>query len=216
MAKVSENAVKISSFHLNADNPRLIRDAKFKSLVESIKRDPEFLEKRGIVHADGVILGGNQRYMAIKEAMKDDAFRSSLGLSKGEIPAAWVQDASGWPEEKRRRFIIVDNGSWGEWNFDVLANVFDDIPLVDFGISIPKEWQKPKECDSDGTMRKVFDGKKGTDADATDEQSAAPGKYPVTFVLDQVEFDAWEAAKGRMRVRDDKTAFLKMIGGKHA
>lgn len=137
--------VKITAFRLNKDNPRLIRDGKFRSLVESIKRDPEFLEKRGIVHADGVILGGNQRYLAIKEALRDDAFRSGLGLDKGLIPASWVQDASDWPEEKRRRFVIVDNGSWGENDYDILANKWADLPLIDLGVDLPADWMKEVE-----------------------------------------------------------------------
>jgi hypothetical protein len=134
--------VKITAFRLNPDNPRLIRDGKFRSLVESIKRDPEFLEKRGIVHADGVILGGNQRYLAIKEALRDDAFRSSLRLDKGLIPASWVQDASDWPEEKRRRFVIVDNASFGEFDFSLLANEWTDLPLIDLGVDLPADWLK--------------------------------------------------------------------------
>ena len=138
-----DKTIKLTSIRLNPDNPRLIRDGKFKKLVESIKRDPEFLEKRGIVHADGVILGGNQRYLAIKEALKDDAFRGDL--PKGEIPASWVQDASDWPEEKRRRFIILDNASFGEMDFDVLANLFSDLPLVDLGVDLPEDWLKPIE-----------------------------------------------------------------------
>ena len=135
--------IKLNSIRLNPDNPRLIRDGKFKKLVESIKRDPEFMEKRGIVHADGVILGGNQRYLAIKEALKDDAFRGDL--PKGEIPASWAQDASDWPEEKRRRFIILDNASFGEMDFDILANLFFDLPLVDLGVDLPEDWLKPVE-----------------------------------------------------------------------
>jgi len=133
--------IKLSSIEPNPNNPRIIRDTNFKSLIESIKRDPEFLEKRGIVHADGIILGGNQRYAAIKEALKDESFRALLKLSKGEIPASWVQDASDWSDEKKRRFIVVDNGTtWGEWDFDVLANEFSDLPLVDLGVDIPKHW----------------------------------------------------------------------------
>ena len=139
--------IKLNSIRLNPDNPRLIRDGKFKKLVESIKRDPEFLEKRGIVHADGVILGGNQRYLAIKEALKDDAFRGDL--PKGEIPASWVQDASDWPEEKRRRFIILDNASFGEMDFDILANLFSDLPLVDLGVDLPEDWLKGEETVAD-------------------------------------------------------------------
>jgi hypothetical protein len=49
-----------------------------------------------------------------------------------------VQDASDWPEEKRRRFVIVDNGAWGEWDFDALANGWDDLPLIDFGVNMFK------------------------------------------------------------------------------
>jgi predicted amidophosphoribosyltransferase len=151
-----DKTIKLTSIRLNPDNPRLIRDGKFKKLVESIKRDPEFLEKRGIVHADGVILGGNQRYLAIKEALKDDAFRGDL--PKGEIPASWVQDASDWPEEKRRRFIILDNASFGEMDFDVLANLFSDLPLVDLGVDLPEDWLK--EGEEENNMTKIINCKK--------------------------------------------------------
>jgi hypothetical protein len=149
--------IKLSSIEINPDNPRIIRDKPYKSLLASIKRDPEFLEKRGIVHADGVILGGNQRYLAVKEALTDDVFRNSLGLNRGEIPATWVQDASGWPAEKRRRFIIVDNGPAGEWNYDILSSLFDDLPLIDLGVDIPKHWAnitKEKEDGKDGEVEK--------------------------------------------------------------
>ena len=133
--------IKLTDIKLNPDNPRVIKGFQFKNLVKSIKRDPEFLEKRGIVHADGIILGGNQRYVAVKEAMKDDSFRERLGLSnKNEIPESWVQDASDWPKEKRKRFIIVDNGSFGEWDFDMLVNQWSDEPLNDYGAKLPDDW----------------------------------------------------------------------------
>lgn len=140
--------IKLSSIKINPDNPRLIKDAAFKKLVQSVKRRPMFLEKRGIVVADGVILGGNQRYMAIKGALRDESFRLSLGLSNGEIPASWVQDASQWTEEERREFVIVDNGSFGEWNMDILANQWGDLQLPDFGVNLPEDWLKqPDEID---------------------------------------------------------------------
>jgi hypothetical protein len=141
--------IKISAIRPNPGNPRVIRDTKFKALVKSIKRDPEFLEKRGIVHADGVILGGNQRYMAIVDALKDAVFRNNLGLKPGEIPESWVKDASDWPEEKRRRFIVVDNCGSGDWDFDILSSLFDDLPLVDLGLDIPKHWGEDPTQDSE-------------------------------------------------------------------
>jgi hypothetical protein len=122
----------------NPNNPRYIRDDQYRLLLDSIKRDPEFLEKRGVVHADKVILGGNQRYHAILEATEDPDFRARIGTKKkGEVPMSWVQDASEWDEEQRRRFVIVDNapdGMSGEWDWDVLANDWGDIDLGDLGL----------------------------------------------------------------------------------
>ncbi len=122
----------------NPDNPRVLRDDQYKKLLASIKRDPEFLSKRPIVHADNVILGGNMRYRALIEATRDAAFRERIGTKKaGEVPASWVLDASEFTEEQRRRFVIVDNapdGMSGEWDWDMLANEFDVSWLNDLGI----------------------------------------------------------------------------------
>ena len=140
-------AAKTPIFQLNAiapnpANPRIIRDEQFARLVASIKRDPEYLEKRGIVHADGVILGGNMRYRAVQEALKDATFCAALkaryGIAKpGIIPASWLLDASDWDQEKRRRFILVDNappGMAGDWDWDALTSQWDDIELSDLGL----------------------------------------------------------------------------------
>ena len=122
----------------NPSNPRVLRDEQYKKLLASIKRDPEFLSKRPIVHADGVILGGNMRYRALLEATKDPEFRAKIGTKKeGEVPEGWVLDASEFSEEQRRRFVIVDNapdGMSGEWDWDVLANEWGDIDLGDLGL----------------------------------------------------------------------------------
>jgi DNA modification methylase len=75
--------------------------------------------------------------------LRDDAFRSGLGLDKGLIPASWVQDASDWPEEKRRRFVIVDNASFGEFDLSLLANEWTDLPLIDLGVDLPADWLSP-------------------------------------------------------------------------
>ncbi len=137
--------IKLSSIKPNPDNPRVMKDDQFRKLVENIKKYPHFLEKRGIVHADGVILGGNMRYRAIQEALKDEAFRATVGVSKQtEIPASWVQDASEWSEEDRQAFIILDNspeGVSGEWDWDLLANHFDAEELNDLGLAFEKEME---------------------------------------------------------------------------
>lgn len=126
----------------NPNNPRVLRDDQYKKLLASIKRDPEFLYKRPIVHAEGVILGGNMRYRALLEATKDAEFRAKIGAKKeGEVPEAWVLDASEFSEEQRRRFVIVDNapdGISGDWDWDVLANEWGDVNLCDLGMDVPE------------------------------------------------------------------------------
>lgn len=135
--------VKLSTIKPNPDNPRVIRDEQFKKLVENIKRYPHFLEKRGIVHADGIILGGNMRYRAIQNALQDAQFRQTIGVThKGEVPACWIQDASDWSEEDRRAFIVLDNapaGVSGEWDWDLLANQWEPDELEWWGLEVPEQ-----------------------------------------------------------------------------
>lgn len=86
----------IKDIKLNPNNPRIIKDDKFKKLVESVKSFPEMLDIRPIVvNKDMIILGGNMRYKACKEA----------GLK--EIPVI-VAD---FTEEQEREFLIKDNVS---------------------------------------------------------------------------------------------------------
>ena len=113
---------KISEVKLNPNNPRLIKDDKFKKLVQSIKDFPEMLSIRPIVvNQDMIILGGNMRFRACKEA----------GIT--EIPVI-VTDLS---EDKQREFLIKDNTSGGEWDWNVLANEWDVSELTEWGIDIP-------------------------------------------------------------------------------
>ena len=114
--------VKISEVKLNPNNPRLIKDDKFKKLVKSIEDFPEMLDIRPIVvNADMVILGGNMRFKACKEA----------GLK--EIP---IIIADNLTEEQQREFLIKDNTSGGEWNFEMLANEWDVDLLEDWGLDV--------------------------------------------------------------------------------
>lgn len=120
--------VKLSTLYLNdgtrglPKNPRFIRDEKFKKLCGSIKNNPEFMPARPIiVDENGVILGGNMRFRACKE----------LGMK--DIPASWVQRVEGWPVEKKRRFIILDNRGFGEDDMDMLANEWDVDELIAAG-----------------------------------------------------------------------------------
>ena len=145
--------IKLSSIKPNPDNPRVMKDTQFHKLVENIKRYPHFLEKRGIVHADGIILGGNMRYRAIQEALKDKAFRDNVGVkTQTEVPASWVQDASDWSEDDRRAFIILDNspeGVSGGWDWDLLANQYEPDDLNEWGLDVPVEDENKTEDEAE-------------------------------------------------------------------
>ncbi len=114
--------MKISDIKPNPQNPRTIKDENFKKLVQSIKDFPEMLDARPLViNKDNVILGGNMRFKASKEA----------GLK--EVPVKIVD----WSEEKQREFVIKDNISGGEWDWDQLANEWDVEQLDEWGLDLP-------------------------------------------------------------------------------
>lgn len=128
--------MKVSQLKANPTNPRIIKDDKFKKLVESLRSFPEMMEKRPMVcvtDVDGKMfpLGGNMRLRAIQE----------LGMK--DIPDTWVTLADEWTEEKRKEFTIKDNASFGEWDWDALANEWDADLLSDWGINIPSFAAEP-------------------------------------------------------------------------
>jgi hypothetical protein len=123
----------------NPDNPRFIKDYKFEKLVKSVKEFPEMLELRPIVvNQDMIVLGGNMRLKACEEA----------GLK--EVPIIFADNLT---PEQEKEFIIKDNSSFGEWDWDLLANEWDSEQLLDWGMDIPKEWSlDPEELGEDFSL----------------------------------------------------------------
>jgi len=121
----------IDTIRENPNNPRIIKEDKFRKLVKSLKEFPEMLEARPIVvDKENVVLGGNMRLKAAKEA----------GLS--EVPIY----RSEWSHDKSSEFIIKDNVGFGEWDWDLLANEWDVYPLEDWGLDV---WTPDKEESSE-------------------------------------------------------------------
>jgi len=115
--------VNINEVLTNPNNPRTIKNDKFKKLVKSIKDFPQMLEKRAIVVDEAMmVLGGNMRLKACKEA----------GVKK-----VWVDVAEGWTEEQKKEFIVKDNVGFGEWDWDTLANEWDVDQLDEWGLDVP-------------------------------------------------------------------------------
>jgi ParB-like chromosome segregation protein Spo0J len=115
--------VNIKQVLPNPDNPRFIKDYKFNKLVKSIKEFPQMLDLRPIVvNQDMIVLGGNMRLKACEEA----------GLT--EVPIIFADNLT---PDQEKEFIIKDNSSFGEWDWDLLANEWNVDQLADWGIDIP-------------------------------------------------------------------------------
>ena len=117
------NKINIEEVKLNQNNPRIIKDDKFKKLVKSIKEFPQMLDIRPIVvDENNIVLGGNMRLKACKEA----------GLK--EVP---IIKASELTEEQKKEFILKDNQSFGEWDTSLLSS-WDKDMLLDSGF---EDWE---------------------------------------------------------------------------
>ena len=116
--------VKISKVKGNPSNPRIIKNDKFKKLVKSIQEFPEMLKLRPIVvDEDMMVLGGNMRLKASKEA----------GLRE-----VWIDIAEGLTEEQKKEFVVKDNVNFGEWDWAMLGNEWDSTEIKDWGLDV---WQ---------------------------------------------------------------------------
>ena len=115
--------VKISQVKSNPDNPRIIKDDKFKKLVQSIQNFPKMLEIRPIVvNSDMIVLGGNMRLKACQSAGFKEVF---------------IIKADTLTEEEQNEFIIKDNVGFGDWDWDTLANEWNVETLDDWGVNVP-------------------------------------------------------------------------------
>ena len=118
--------MKVSQIKSNPNNPRVIKDDRFRKLVKSIEEFPKMMELRPmVVNADNIVLGGNMRLKALKE----------LGYT--DIPDEWIKRADELTEDETRRFIIADNVGFGEHDWEMLANEWDTQELEDWGLDVP-------------------------------------------------------------------------------
>ncbi len=126
--------ISIRKVKPNPENPRTIKDAAFKRLVKSLEDCPDLFNARPLLCSDRtgelVVLGGNMRLRAAKE------------LKYKEVPVIIMK---GLTEEQEREIAIKDNGAFGEWDYDALANDWSHLPLADWGVDIPDDFVAPSE-----------------------------------------------------------------------
>jgi len=165
--------VKLSEIKSNPNNPRIIKDDKFRKLVKSIQEFPKMLEIRPVVvNADMIVLGGNMRLKACKEA----------GLK--EVPVIFAHDLT---EEEQKQFIIKDNVGFGEWDWDMIANEWDAEEVEEWGLDIPEfsikeeleaeedDYEMPEEVQTDIVLGDLFEigGHRLLCGDSTDSDAVA-------------------------------------------
>jgi DNA modification methylase len=127
--------VKITAVKNNPSNPRLIKDDKFKKLVKSIQDFPQMLELRPIVvDENNIVLGGNMRLKACKEA----------GLKE-----VYIVKTENLTEEQKQEFIVKDNVGFGEWDWDILANEWDTDKLNEWGLDLPVDFSIAEELEAE-------------------------------------------------------------------
>jgi|688.fasta_scaffold103344_6 disulfide oxidoreductase YuzD len=166
--------VKTTDIHANENNPRILKDDKFKKLVQSIKDFPEMLEIRPIVvNNDMMVLGGNMRLKAIQE----------IGLK--EIP---IIKAENLTEEQEREFLIKDNVGFGEWDWDALANDWNPEELNEWGLDVPLmlDEVEPDDLTDDSknnppTIKITLDNVEQLQQAEIDIQELIDRKYPKAF-----------------------------------
>lgn len=147
--KIDKKSVGISEIELNngqvkglPKNPRFIKDDKFDKLVQSVKDFPEMLELRPIVVDENmVILGGNMRYRACKVA----------GMQKIAVTIA-----DGLSIEQKREFLIKDNASGGEWDWDAILADWSEDPLEAWMLDMPTQEKTETEKLSELKFESIY------------------------------------------------------------
>lgn len=151
-------------------NPRQWGKGELENLVKSIRETPELLEARGLIvwpyAGKYVILGGNMRFSALREMNAVDA------------PCMVMPEDT--PMEKLREIVIKDNGSFGSWDYDMLANEWDDLPLPEWGVPAWDTADLDLDLDLNGKMSK-------------EEIENAVGEFGITFLFPVADRDAIEA-----------------------
>lgn len=164
--------VKLSDIRPNPNNPRVIKDDKFKKLVKSITDFPQMLELRPIVVNDEmIVLGGNMRLKALEH----------LGIAE-----TYIIKAGDLTDKQEQEFIIKDNVGYGEWDWDQLANEWDVEDLYQWGLDLPLDFVEPDDLIGDAKnnppmIKITLDSVEQLQQAEIDIQELIDRKYPKAF-----------------------------------
>ena len=170
-------------------NPRQWGKGELANLVKSIRETPELLEARGLIvwpyAGKYVILGGNMRFSALREMNAVDA------------PCMVMPQDT--PIEKLREIVIKDNGSFGSWDYDMLANEWDDLPLPEWGVPAwdtenLESVSMPREMEEDEIERKKREFEERMAAGEISEEDEEYQEFLEKFKLKKTTDDCYTPA----------------------
>jgi len=224
--------MKLNELTTNVKNPRILKDARFKKLLNKILCYPNLLSKRKITFDssdNNVILGGNMRFKTINHIVKSVPLKSleeviktahkALNLDNEtllnnsiaiftevkqskEIPQSWVQDVTALSEDEKKAFILIDNLNDGEWDLDTIANEWD-IDTGEWGLI---SWDVPNHED-DEVDYSILDDENDLSESVSDMSNNVKKAIQIEFDLEHYE-PAYEVIKFW---REQKANIGKMI-----
>lgn len=169
--------LKLADLRLNPTNPREVVEEKYSQLIDSILVFPKMLDLRPAVYnAEKVVLGGNMRLRALQDIaqMSLEDIKARLECLEGyrskpqaervallefwqrwlDSPYAPAASAEGLTDAEQQEFIIKDNLSFGKWDWEALANDWDEEQLGEWGLDV---WQPEQEEETPETKEDEFD-----------------------------------------------------------
>ena len=149
----------IDTVRPNPDNPRTITAPAFKRLVKSLQDAPDLFNARPLLCSartgELIVLGGNMRLEAARELKYD------------YVPCIVFKDLT---PEQEQEIAIKDNGAFGAWDYDALANEWAHLPLEEWGVEVPDD---PMADDDNITEDTGFDPE--AEREAIEDPTTQPG-----------------------------------------
>lgn len=207
--------IPVTDIILNEDNPRQMSEDKFPRLIESILVFPKMLKTRPtVLDENGIVLGGNMRTRALlwikdatlqqlKERLEAQSkYNNMTEYEQKQLiefwqkwqahPKVYVTYAEGYTEEEKREFIIKDNTSFGDWDWNELANKWEPMQLEEWGLDC---WQPDQAADGEGTNAAGSSSEAGTHGSLSDKFIAPP------FTILDTRQGYWRERKAMWRER---------------
>lgn len=207
--------VPITDIILNEANPRGIEESKFEQLKKSLLMFPKMLHLRPVVVDDAnIVLGGNMRLRALIaiSQMTPAEVNIMLGKCSGyaqktelerenlrkywakwlKAPVVEILHASQLSEEEKKEFIIKDNLSYGNWDWDMLANEWEPMELEEWGLDC---WQPENGGEAEGNSSAGSSSESGKHGSLSDKFIAPP------FTILDTRQGYWRERKAMWRER---------------